>query len=97
MDRFPLNSAFMNRYERTVPDEPEDDIQEEMDEEELLECMCPGRWQILMEATGTLDELTDALRAHEAECIECGATRKTVGSDRPTLGTNDLAAGEEVA
>jgi hypothetical protein len=96
MDRFPLNSAFMNRYERTDSNEPEEPIHEEIDEEELLECMCPGRWQILVAAKGTLGELTDALQAHQAECLECGSTRKTVGSDRP-LGALDSVRGKKVA
>src|SRR5262245_43473552 len=53
-----------NRYERTV--DPPELVPEEIDEEELLENMCPDRWQILMAANETLGELCDALRAREA-------------------------------
>jgi len=104
MERFPLNSALLNRYETfSAPDEIEEDEQPWTDEQyaaadALLEAtMCPVRYRVLVEASGTLGEMSDALKAHEAGCVACGSTKKTVVSDRLMLGTQAVPCCGEAA
>ena len=45
---------------------------------------CPTRYALVCEAA-TINQMCLALRAHEAECVHCGCTKKTVVSDRLTV------------
>jgi hypothetical protein len=54
---------------------------------------CPTRYAPVS-AAETIDEMRLALRSHEAECAQCGSTKKTVVGDRLLVNPAAVCCGE---
>jgi hypothetical protein len=66
------------------------------DAEELAVFGCSVR-QSLIAASDTLSTMRVLLRSHEAECVHCGCTKKTVVSDRLMVRAGAVCCERQVA